>query len=59
MEKLAALKAKEKKNLGAHPSLWIMPFLFLVKLEIIKYIGQSSENWLEAGGKSVWKYCDI
>lgn len=34
-----------------HPSLWIVPFLFVVKLEIIKYIGQSSENWLKAGGK--------
>lgn len=25
-------------------------FLFVVKLEIIKYIGQSLENWLKAGG---------
>lgn len=52
MGKMTDLKAKKKKkSWGVHPSLWIMSFLFVVKLEIIQYIGQSSENCLKAGGR--------
>lgn len=68
MEKTVALKAKKKKE-GVCPSPWIMPFLFVVKIEIIKCIGQYSDNfrqrvpekkekknWLKAGKK---KYLEI
>lgn len=40
VKKMVALKAKKgKKKKRVCPSPWIVPFLFMVKIEIIKCIG--------------------
>lgn len=55
---MAALKANKKRKLGRAPESVDHAFFVCGKIRN-KYIGQSSEYWLKAGGKSVWKYCDI
>lgn len=49
MEKMVVLKAKKERVVCPAPR--IMPFLFVVKIEIIKCIGQSSNNFRQKNTK--------
>jgi len=49
MEKMVGLKAKKERVVCPAPR--IMPFLFVVKIEIIKCIGQSSNNFRQKNTK--------
>lgn len=56
MEKMVALKAKKKKD-GVCPSSWIMPFLFVVKIEIANILANTQtisdkEYWGEKRKKN-------